>query len=212
MELELNLTGAGVIRSSRPETQSGVVTDAEFAALFDTYKDRVYSIALRFTADHAVALDIAQETFLKLYSSLNTFRGEAAFDSWLFKIVVNRCLDYQRRKRRWLPFLDDIAGRVDALLGAPQTPTALEDLLKQEMQSQVQRTIARLAPELRIVIVLRYTENLAYEDIAEILGCPLGTVASRLNRAHKILERRLSHLNTKPANKVHKIRRTRNAQ
>jgi RNA polymerase sigma-70 factor (ECF subfamily) len=160
-----------------------------FRLLFEAHKDRVYSIALRYSGDRAAAMDIAQDTFLKLLSSIRDFRADASFESWLYRIVVNRCLDHKRRGRRWAPFLD---GFLDAL-SAP-AESALNKLLRDEKEQSVQEIVGRLPPEQRIVVVLRYTEGLRYENIAEILGCSAGTVASRLNRAHKILQRRLSHL------------------
>jgi RNA polymerase sigma-70 factor (ECF subfamily) len=162
---------------------------AAFRALFEAHQDKVYSIAWRYSGDRAVALDIAQEIFLKLLSSIHEFRGEAGFETWLYRVVVNCCLDHRRRTRRVGLFLE-------RLLEGFSTPreTVLHDLMRAEMSEQVQRGIASLAPEQRIVVALRYTEGLPYEKIAEILRCSPGTVASRLNRAHKILERRLSHL------------------
>lgn len=159
-----------------------------FRELFETHKDKVYSIALRYAGNPAVAMDIAQETFLKLMSRIHQFRGESSFDSWLYRLVVNCCMDHRRRHRRLQPLLDEFLD----VFRAPQ-PTALEGLEKEEMQAEVQRVVSRLGPEQRIVVVLRYTEGLSYEEIAEILGCSRGTVASRLNRAHKVLERRLRH-------------------
>jgi RNA polymerase sigma-70 factor (ECF subfamily) len=160
-----------------------------FRALFEANKDKVYSIALRYSGNPAVAMDIAQETFLKLLSRIQDFRGEANFDSWLYRLVVNSCLDHQRRGRRLIPLIEDFFGRFRA-----PGDTVLHELLRAEMQKHVQGVVEKLSPEQRIVVILRYTEGLSYEEIAEILGCSAGTVASRLNRAHKILERRLSHL------------------
>jgi RNA polymerase sigma-70 factor (ECF subfamily) len=160
-----------------------------FALLFEANKDRVYSIALRFSGDGAAAMDISQEVFLKLLSHIQDFRGEASFDSWLYRMAVNACLDYQRRGRKWLPALDEVLNAVRA-----SGETVLQKLLRAEVRESVQQVVHKLPPDLRIVVILRYTEGLSYEDIAEILCCPQGTVASRLNRAHKVLERRLSHL------------------
>lgn len=163
--------------------------DDAFRALFEAHKDRVYSIALRYSGDEAAAMDIAQETFLKLLSSIHKFRGEAGFDSWLHRVVVNTCLDYQRRNRKLLPFLGE-------LLEAASAPaeSALHKLMRREVEQDVQRIVGRLPAEQRMVVVLRYTEGLSYDEIGRILGCSAGTVASRLSRAHKVLERRLSHL------------------
>jgi len=160
-----------------------------FRALFEAYQDKVYSIALRYSGDRAVALDIAQEVFLSLLSTIHEFRGESGFETWLYRLVVNRCLDQQRRGRRLIAFVEDLLDT----FRAPQE-SAIDELLRSEVSSEVQSVVARLSPEQRIVVVLRYTEGLAYEEIAAIVGCSPGTVASRLNRAHKILERRLSHL------------------
>src|SRR5581483_3342388 len=160
-----------------------------FRVLFETHKDRVYSIALRYAGDPAAAMDIAQETFLKLLSSIGQYRGDANFESWLYRLVVNRCLDHHRRRRRFLPMVEEALD----LFRAPRE-SALHELLREEQEERVQQVVAQLPEEQRIVVVLRYTEGRSYEEIAELLGCRRGTVASRLNRAHKALERRLSHL------------------
>ena len=157
-----------------------------FRALFERHKDKVYSIAVRYSGDRTVAMDIAQDAFLKLFSAIRGFRGDSSFEAWLYRIVVNSCFDQKRRTRRFMPLMD---GLLDALR-APGS-SALDELLRSELSGRVQSAIAGLPPEQRIVIVLRYTQGLSYDEIAEILGCSTGTVASRLNRAHKILGRRL---------------------
>lgn len=161
-----------------------------FTQLAETYQDRIYSIALRFSGNSATAKDIAQEVFLKLLSQICSFRGEASFDSWLYRLVVNCCLDHQRRNWRWAPVLEDFVERFAARTAANRS--ALENLLRGEIETQVGAAVAKLPAELRVVVILRYTEGLSYDAIAQIIGCPPGTVASRLNRAHKLLERRLT--------------------
>jgi RNA polymerase sigma-70 factor (ECF subfamily) len=160
-----------------------------FRLLFEKHKDKVYSVALRYAGDETAAMDIAQETFLKLFSSIRSFRGDSNFESWLYRLVVNSCLDLKRRTRRLLPL-------VDGLLDALQAPGAsvMDEVLRSELGSRVRSVVADLPDEQRIVIVLRYTEGLSYDAIGEILGCSHGTVASRLNCAHKTLERRLSRI------------------
>ena len=167
--------------------------DDAFRVLFETHKDRVYSIALRYAGDSAAAMDISQDTFVKLLSSIQQFRGDASFESWLYRLVVNSCLDYHRRRRRFLPLLDEALDTAIEKFRAPRE-SALHDLLRQEQEERVQQVVAQLPEDQRIVVVLRYTEGRSYEEIADLLGCRRGTVASRLNRAHKALERRLSHL------------------
>jgi RNA polymerase sigma-70 factor (ECF subfamily) len=164
--------------------------DAEaFRALFEAHKDKVYSIALRYSGDPAAAMDITQDTFLKLMDRIGQFRGEASFDSWLYRLVVNRCMDYRRSQQRWLPIVEDFFDS----FRSPQ-PSQMENLLRSEMEQRVQDAVAKLPPEYRMVVVLRYTEGMSYEEIADLLQVSRGTVASRLNRAHGILERRLAKL------------------
>jgi RNA polymerase sigma-70 factor (ECF subfamily) len=128
-----------------------------------------------------------QETFLKLLSHIQEFRGEARFQSWLYRMVVNSCLDRRRGRRRLVPFMEDL---LNVFRDARES--ALQDMMRAEKREHIQRAVGTLAPDQRIVVVLRYTEGLSYDQIAEVIGCSAGTVASRLNRAHKLLERRLS--------------------
>jgi RNA polymerase sigma-70 factor (ECF subfamily) len=160
-----------------------------YERLFESYKDRAYSVAFRFCGDPAVASDITQDTFLKLLSRIGDFRGDSRFETFLYRMVANACLDHQRKRVRWAPILE---GMLDSLVSPGQT--ALDHLLGAEFAGEVQASVAKLPAEQKLVVVLRYTEALSYEEIADILHCSPGTVASRLNRAHKTLERRLKHL------------------
>jgi len=180
-----------VVDANHPEVIEACQRGDEeaFRALFEAHKEKVYSIALRYSGDETAAMDITQDTFIKLMSAIQQFRGDSSFESWLYRMVVNGCLDQHLKKRRWLPLMEDV---FDAFRAPGQT--ALQDLLSAEMQQHVQSVVAKLPPDQRMVVVLRYTEGLSYEEIAEALGCSRGTVASRLNRAHKALERRLSHM------------------
>ena len=112
-------------------------TDA-FRALFEQYKDRVYSIALRYSGNPAAAMDIAQDTFLKLLSRIGDYRSEASFDSWLYRLVVNSCIDDQRRGRRLTPFLD---GLVDAVRAPAES--VLHNLMQTLRDIQVQTDTSR---------------------------------------------------------------------
>ena len=165
--------------------EGGRADSDAFRALFERYKDRVYSIALRYSGDPAVAQDITQDTFLKLFAGIGTFRGDANFDSWLYRLVVNACFDQKRKTRRLLPLVEGLLDWLPAPGGS-----ALDDVVRAEMSAGIRDVVETLPPEQRMVIVLRYTQGLSYEEIAGILGCPAGTIASRLNRVHRILERR----------------------
>ena len=155
-------------------------------ALFEQYKDRVYSIALRYSGDAAAADDITQDTFLKLFGAIANFRGDSGFDSWLYRLVVNACFDQRRRGRRLLPLLDTVVG----LFRSPGRDP-LDGVLVGEQRGALRAAIDSLEPDQRMVVILRYSAELSFEEIAAVLECPAGTVASRLNRAHGALEKRL---------------------
>ena len=107
-----------------------------FRGLFEKYKDMVYSVALRYSGDAAVAQDIAQDTFLKLFSTVGSFRGDSNFDAWLYRMVVNSCFDQKRRTRRLTPLLD---GVLDAL----RTPdlSVLDEVLRSEVSTHVRAVV-----------------------------------------------------------------------
>src|SRR5580704_9387114 len=109
-----------------------------FAALFEAHKDRVYSIALRYSGNHTAALDIAQDAFLKLLSRVGDFRGEARFETWLFRVVVKSCMDYRRGCRRAMPFA---AGMLDALSAGRDS--ILQGLMRDQTCDTVQQAIAK---------------------------------------------------------------------
>ncbi len=157
-----------------------------FRELFERHKDKVYSIALRFSGDAGAAQDIAQETFLKLFTGLRSFRGDSDFSSWLYRLVVNSCLDQKRKTRRLMPLLDDAV----AMLRAPEI-SAFDEVARAELSSHLRDVVADLRDDQRILLILRYTQSLSYDEIAAILGSSHGTIASRLNRIHRTLERRL---------------------
>lgn len=161
-----------------------------FRLLFETYKDRVFSIAVySFGGDEVAASDTSQQIFLKLLTSIGQFRGESAFTTWLYRLVVNCCTDEKRKRRRFLPFGERTPmGRVEEK--GPQE----KRYAKLEIAGSVQAAITELKPKLRMAILLKYVEDLSYEEIASVLGCSKGTVASRLNRGHKALARKLVHL------------------
>ena len=137
-----------------------------FRDLFEQHKDKVYSIALRYSGSESAAMDIAQEVFLKLFSCIGSFRGESGFESWLFRLVVNSCLDQKRRTSRLMP----LAKECSEVLRWPGS-SAIDEIQRSETSSRVQSAVGTLPPEQRMVIVLRYTEGLSYEEIAEALGC-----------------------------------------
>jgi RNA polymerase sigma-70 factor (ECF subfamily) len=161
-----------------------------FRQLFETYKDRVYSIALYFFGgDEATAGDITQQVFLKLFAKIEQFQGEAEFNTWLYRLATNACIDEQRKRRRLFQLEEG------AELPAPKSGKTQEDRVeRREIAESVKEAVAQLRPKLRAAILLKYFEELSYEEIAAALGCSKGTVASRLNRGHKALAQKLGHL------------------
>lgn len=164
--------------------------DAALAALFDRHQRRVYNVAVRVLGDRDAAQDVVQEIFLTLARRVRTWRGDAAFSSWLYRATVNRAIDRRRREgRRAAASLDDMAVDLEtaSLPGRPDTDESHAGE-RAEAAQQVQRALLRLSPKLRAVAVLRYVEGLTYEQLAEVLDCSIGTVKSRLNRAHQALQ------------------------
>ncbi len=160
-----------------------------FRLLFEAYRDRVYSIALYWSDNEASASDITQQVFLRLFTRLGQFRRDAEFTTWLYRIVVNACLDERRSRRRLIPVGESREVKRMATHGSPE-----QACVEREIADSVRAAISELKPKFRLPILLKYVEGLSYEEIAGALGCSKGTVASRLNRGHKILARRLAHL------------------
>jgi len=161
-----------------------------FRLLFETYKDKVFSIAVYSSGDRALADDITQQIFLKLFSAIRQFRGDSEFTTWLYRLVVNACLDERRRRRRLLPW-----GEMVAMKKAGERKPQEKHYARLEISEAVQAAIGELKPKFRLPILLKYIEGLSYDEIANVMGCSKGTVASRLNRGHSQLAKRLSHLN-----------------
>ena len=148
----------------------------------------MYSIAWNFTGNEETARDVTQDVFLKLFSAIGGFRGESTFRTWLFRLVANACRDAQRRTRRLVPVDDSFLENAED----PGSPDA--DAREREVSRRVREAVVSLAPKVRLAILLRYVEDLSYTEIAAALGCSPGTVASRLNRGHRILAERLRAL------------------
>lgn len=160
-----------------------------FRTLYETYKDRVYSVAFHFFhGDADAASEVTQQVFLKLMRDAARFRGEAAFSTWLYRLVVNACVDRSRR-RNAAPVAQD----PDALDGFTSRTASVEDqFARTEVSGSVQAAIASLPAKLRAAILLRYFDELSYADMARALNCSIGTVASRLSRGHRLLAQRLA--------------------
>jgi RNA polymerase sigma-70 factor (ECF subfamily) len=160
-----------------------------FHDLFEAHKDRVYTIALHYGGDEAMAHDVTQQVFLKLFTSIGQFNESSQFTTWLYRIVANACTDEHRKRRRFVPFSPEI--EVRTMVTMPSQEDAYQ---RRQVADSVRRAIGELTPKLRLPILLKYVEGLSYDEIAESLGISIGTVSSRLNRGHKMLARKLGHL------------------
>ncbi len=169
---------------------------AAFDELYRRYHRKVYSTARHVTGDSNAAADVTQETFLQVFEKFDTFESRSSFSSWLYRIAVN-CAGEHRRKHRKNPV------PLPGAAATPRTDGQAAELERDrrrpdagdpagETSGEVQDALQQLSPKLRTVVVLRYVEGLSYEEVAEVLACSVGTVKSRLNRAHEALEQWLA--------------------
>jgi RNA polymerase sigma-70 factor, ECF subfamily len=160
--------------------------EAAFGELFLRYRERVHAIAYRVTGNAIDALDVTQESFALLFRKLESFRGGSLFSTWLFRIVVNCAIDHRRRRDAHTTSV--LSGREHLPDPADMAPGPRDAAAVRELGADVQRAMAELSPKLRAILALRYLEDMSYEELATALDLSLGTVKSRLARAHLALE------------------------
>ncbi len=166
----------------------------KFEAMTKPHLDALYRTARRMTGHAQTAEDVVQETCLKAYRGFHTFQAGTNYGAWLFRILTNTCIDW--RRRRGIGETVDLHALPDALLGADvgsatrdrYEPDPEASLLVAEFRRDVMGAIGRLSPELRMVVLLAVFEEYSYAEIAEAVGCPVGTVRSRLNRGRRQLQ------------------------
>jgi RNA polymerase sigma-70 factor (ECF subfamily) len=162
-----------------------------FETLFRKYQTYVYNISLGMLGNGEDAADVTQETFLRLHRNLNSFRGDSSFSTWLYRVAVNLCItELRRRNRSRFQFLDDLQHSDEATLTEEVGPTPDEHMALQEDRRVVQQVLKTLPPDYRAIMVLRHFQQLAYEEIAEVLGLSLSQVKTRLFRARKMFKDR----------------------
>lgn len=162
-----------------------------FRQLYDQYRDAVYNLIVYLIGNRLEAEDLLQNTFLKAYRALAGFRFEASFKTWILRIAHNECTDALRRSHPDMVPIEDLLGSQEEI-DHSRLPDDLH--LQSERQEVLAQVLLELSPKLRTVVVLRYVELLSYEEIAEVLGCSVGTVSSRLHRALTELEAHLRPL------------------
>ncbi len=165
-----------------------------FRAILVKYQRSVYSICMRMVQDRELAADLAQDAFLKVFRMLDRYDPTYAFSSWLFKITSNLCIDHLRKRRVETYPMDAPVGGDEGEFArqyeAPD-PTPETQLIRKEQMTALKKAIETLPPHYRIIILLRHQEDLSYEQIAETLDVPLGTVKARIHRAREMLKEKL---------------------
>ena len=175
---------AGIIESCRRGDREA------FGALYEAYKNRVYSISLYFFhGDATAASEVTQQVFLKLITGIQQFRGDSGFATWLYRLVVNTCLDGVRQAKSRAQVSDP--GVLEALA---ERKSPEEDFGRTQIAQSVQIAVSALPPKFRLPILMRYFDELSYVEMAAALNCSIGTVASRLSRGHKMLAQKLAPL------------------
>lgn len=170
---------------------------AAFNLLVKKYQHKVVNLVARYVNNPGDVPDVAQEAFIKAYRALPTFRGESAFYTWLYRIAVNTAKNYLTSQGRRPPSSDVEANDAESYGGgeALQEVATPENLaLTDEIQRTVFAAIEALPEDLRTAITLRELEGLSYEEIAEIMDCPVGTVRSRIFRARDAIDKKLKPL------------------
>lgn len=165
-----------------------------FEILVRQYNRYVYNIALRMLGNPEDAKDASQEALVKAYQSIHTFRMDAAFSSWLYRITINTCKDELRKRRDSIIYFDDASDEGFSLLETIASATEIDPLIKlerKEVMAKINEAIGQLNVKYREVIILKDIMEESYESICEILSLPMGTVSSRLNRGRLLLRESL---------------------
>jgi RNA polymerase sigma-70 factor (ECF subfamily) len=164
-----------------------------FGVLVERYQQRVVGVARALVHNLDDAVELGQETFIRAFQNLSSFEGRSSFSTWLYRIASNLAIDWRRREMRY-----PVARGEEAETELRRIPSAQGDSFREaardELGRQVQAALKELTPEHREVILLREMEGLSYEEISDILGCPKGTVMSRLHYARDHLRHLLKDL------------------
>lgn len=164
-----------------------------FARLVQRHQRRVFNLVYRMLQNYEEANEITQETFLAAWQGLPAFRGDARFSTWLYRIAYNRCLKQLEQQKRERALQS--AMQAEHMLGSSDNEERADaELDAREYQAFVREQLSRLPPKYRIVLVLRHLQEMTYEEMAEILAMPIGTIKTHLFRARTLLKDRLEAL------------------
>ncbi|MCR6702838.1 MAG: RNA polymerase sigma factor RpoE [Dokdonella sp.] len=168
-----------------------------FDLLVRKYQHKIVGVVSRYVSDWSEAQDVAQEAFLRAYRAIGAFRGDSQFYTWMYKIAINTAKNWLVSQGRRPP-TDDVAVedavQFEGALRLKETATPDRELMRQEIERTVFQTVESLPEELRTAITLREVDGLSYEEIAESMNCPIGTVRSRIFRAREAIDEKLRPL------------------
>src|SRR5688572_27205236 len=204
--LPMELT-AGNVLTARPEIEEPADRDlvrrsqsgdlAAYDELVRRYQERIYATVYHMTSNHEDANDLAQDTFIKAWHALRSFKGDSSFYTWLYRIAVNRTINFLKQRRNRTPHLSlndlDLNAENDPdLLALVSHKTPRRDIALTELQEKLNKAFLKLSEEHRMVVTLHDIQGLAHDEIARILNCHPGTVRSRLFYARQQLQAWLS--------------------
>jgi RNA polymerase sigma-70 factor (ECF subfamily) len=168
-----------------------------FNLLVIKYQHRVSKLVARYIRDSSEVQDVTQEAFIKAYRALANFRGDSAFYTWLYRIAINTAKNYLVSQGRRPPNSDidaETAEVLDGAAGMREIATPERNMLRDEIAQTVHQVVAGLPEDLRTAITLREIDGMSYEDIAQVMDCPIGTVRSRIFRAREAIDNELRPL------------------
>lgn len=186
-----------------PETDQQLVERVQkgdkraFDLLVLKYQHKMISVVSRYIHDSHEVYDVVQEAFIKAYRALGNFRGDSQFYTWLYRIAINTAKNYLVSRGRRPPATDVDVGDAEYYSGSDllkDVDTPENNLFRDELKAEVDRAIRELPEDLRTAVTLRELEGLSYEEIADVMGCPVGTVRSRIFRARDAIDKCIAPL------------------
>lgn len=174
--------------------------ESAFDQIVELYADKLYNYIVRMLGNSQDAEDVLQEVFLRAYQGLPQFDGRASLSTWLFRIATNLCIDHYRKQERRVKTVSLYRERADDSedeneeweFPDMQTPDPMQAVLDKELQEVVERAVQELSPKLKTILLMYDVEGLSYEEIAQALGIPMGTVKSRLHLARTEIQKKVS--------------------
>jgi RNA polymerase sigma-70 factor (ECF subfamily) len=186
------------VTEARLVAQALAGSQSAFEQIVRRYQRPIISLIARITGDHAQSEDLAQETFVKAFRNLAAFDAARSLSSWLFRIAHNTAVDALRRSRRAVVSTGELPKGAAEPLAEPAAAAAPDPIEREALGRALEEGLMRLRPDYRAAIILRYEEELSFEEIGHVLGIPEVTVRSHVHRARKELSRRLTAAGWRP--------------